>query len=156
MYENIKLHMTEKYNQLAFTDKYIFGFFFADMVYMTFKEANEIDNILTIDKASRGQGMALRFKPNKWQKAILIQNAQPICSKVLFEGLVSDSKYNRGEIFEKLVTEKYGQKWEKDNIPFTLAGDIEIDGIAYQIKFEKATFCNEKSLLNLEKQVDKL
>ena len=26
-----------------------------------------------------------------------------------------------------------------------------VDGIAYQIKFEKATFCNEKSIVNLEK-----
>ena len=90
MYENIKIYLTTEYNKLAYTDKYIFGFYFADMVYYTFAEANEIDNILTIDKASRGQGMALRFKPNKWQKAILMQYAQPICSKVFFDELVKN------------------------------------------------------------------
>jgi hypothetical protein len=64
--------------------------------------------------------------------------------------MVSDSKYNKGEIFEKLVTEAYGQEWVKDNIPFTEAGDIEVDGHAYQIKYEKATFTNEKSLMKME------
>ena len=151
MYENIKAHMTAEYNRLAYTDKYIFGFSFADAIYMTFVNADEIDNILTLDKASRGQGFALRFKPNKWQKAMLLKNAEIICSKHFFEDAVANCKYNRGEIFEKLVTEKFGQNWVKDNISFTVAGDIEIDGIAYQIKFEKATFCNEKSLLNLKK-----
>ena len=61
------------------------------------------------------------------------------------------SKYNRGEVFEKLITEYFGQTWVKDNIPYTEAVDIEVDGIAYQIKFEKATFTNEKTLARLPK-----
>ena len=47
--------------------------------------------------------------------------------------------------------EPYYDEWEKDNVPFTEAGDIEVNGIAYQIKFEKATFTNEKSIANLGK-----
>ena len=39
--------------------------------------------------------------------------------------------------------------WEKDNVPFTKDGDLTVDGVAYQIKYQKATFCNEKSLANL-------
>ena len=50
-----------------------------------------------------------------------------------------------------MITEYFGQKWEKDNVPFTEDGDITIDGIAYQIKYQKATFCTEKSLANLRK-----
>jgi len=65
--------------------------------------------------------------------------------------MVADSKYNRGEIFEKIITEKGGQAWEKDNLKFTEVPDTIIDGIGYQIKFEKATFTNEKSLASLEK-----
>ena len=48
-----------------------------------------------------------------------------------------------------MVTEFYGQTWEKDNVPFTEDGDITVDGIAYQIKFEKATFTNEKTLARM-------
>jgi hypothetical protein len=54
-------------------------------------------------------------------------------------------------VFEKLVTEYYGQQWTKDNVPFTEDGDLTVDGIAYQIKYDRATFCNEKSLANLSK-----
>ena len=78
-------------------------------------------------------------------------NAQPLCSEAYFTDLVETSKYNNGEIFEKLVTEHFGQIWEKDNVPFTEDGDLTVDGTAYQIKFQKATFCNEKSLANLTK-----
>ena len=80
-----------------------------------------------------------------------MQKSFILCSEEYFERLFADSKYNRGEIFEKLVTEYFGQVWEKDNVPFTQAGDIEIDGIAYQIKYQKATFCTEDSIANLEK-----
>ena len=81
--------------------------------------------------------------------------AQVLCSEKYFNELVAESKYNNGEIFEKLVTERFGQTWKKDDIPFTDAGDIEVEGVPYQIKFQKATFCNEKSIANLEKGLDK-
>ena len=47
------------------------------------------------------------------------------------------------------MTESFGQVWEKDNVPFTEDGDLTVNGIAYQIKFEKATFTNEKTLARL-------
>ena len=59
------------------------------------------------------------------------------------------SKYNFGEVFEKLETERVGQTWVKDNVPFTEDGDLTVDGIAYQIKFEKATFLTEAQALRL-------
>ena len=68
----------------------------------------------------------------------------------MFDETVTATKYNKGEVFEKMVTEGYGQAWEKDNVPFTKDGDLTVDGVAYQIKFEKATFTNEKSLMKME------
>ena len=59
------------------------------------------------------------------------------------------SKYNKGEVFEMLVTQHYGQTWVKDNVPFTEDGDLTVDGIAYQIKFEKATFINEAQMFRM-------
>ena len=81
----------------------------------------------------------------------MAENATALCSTLYFNELVANTKYNRGEIAEKLVTEYMGQEWKKDNVPFTEDGDITIDGVAYQIKFEKATFTNEKALANLRK-----
>ena len=139
------------YEAHAYTDQYIFGFDYKGTVYAVATDASVLPYFLKLDKASRGAGYALRFCPTTEQKLFLMaQGAEVICSTAFFKAEVTNSKYNNGEIFEKMVTEKCGQVWHKDNIPFTDDGDITVDGIAYQIKFQKATFCNEKSLANLK------
>ena len=140
------------YNALSFTHNYIFGYEYRGNVYATSVTAEVLPYILKLDKASRGAGYALRFCPTVEQKLFLMMQSTTgvICSSEYFKTVVENSIYNNGEIFEKLVTEKFGQVWEKDNIPYTEAGDIEVDGVAYQIKFQKATFTNEKSLARME------
>ena len=146
----IKKMLQDGYNKIAFTDSYILGWIVDHVVYMAVCDRGTVDAVTCLDMASRGAGYALRFKPNKSQKMLLMTcGAVALCSEAFFNDMVAGSTYNRGEIFEKLVTEHFGQIWEKDTVPFTEAGDIEVDGIAYQIKFEKATFTNEKSLMNL-------
>ena len=149
--EVIKKMLQDGYNAVAFTDKYIMGFIVNHVVYFTVCTRELVDRVTCLDRASRGAGFALRFKPNKAQKMLLMTcGAKALCSEKFFNDMVIESRYNRGEIFEKLVTEEFGQVWEKDTVPFTEAGDIEVNGTAYQIKFEKATFTNEKSLANLK------
>lgn len=150
--EIIKKMLQDGYNEVAFTDQYIMVYIVKGTVYFTVCDRHIVDRVTCLDKASRGQGYALRFKPNMGQKMLLMaENATALCSALYFNELVANTKYNRGEIAEKLVTEYMGQEWEKDNVPFTQDGDITIDGVAYQIKFEKATFTNEKALANLRK-----
>ena len=149
MNTNLFETMINRYNELAYTHNYIFGFTYKGVVYAV-KTTNEVlPYILKLDKASRGAGYSLRFKPNKNQKILLLKDAKVLCSKKYFDEQKALSKYNKGEIFEKLITEHFNQIWCKDNIPFTKAGDIEINGTAYQIKFEGGTFCNEKSISTL-------
>lgn len=137
------------YNAIAYTHKYMFGYSMNGNIYLTIADSDVLSYVLTLDKASRGAGYALRFCPNKAIKTFLHGNSVLLCSLDYFNAMVSNSKYNRGEIFEKLVTEYFGQTWEKDNVPFTDDGDLTVDGVAYQIKFEKATFCTEASLTRL-------
>jgi hypothetical protein len=142
--------LINRYNELAYTHNYIYGFYFQNVVYMVETTAETMPYILKLDKASRGAGYSLRFCPTKEQKAFLLaKGAKVLCSKEFFETSVKKSKYNKGEIFEKMVTEFYGQEWTKDNVPFTEDGDLTTNGIAYQIKFEKATFTNEKTLARM-------
>lgn len=143
--------MINRYNEVAFTHNYIWGFTYKHNVYMTITTSEVMPLVCKLDKASRGAGYALRFCPTVDQKLVLMPSATLLCSEKFFNEQVAESKYNNGEIFEKMVTEYFGQVWVKDNIPFTEAGDIETDGVAYQIKYQKATFCNEKSLANLRK-----
>lgn len=145
------LDMIDRYNEHSFTHNYIFGFSYKGNVYMTFATSEILPSVLMLDKASRGAGYSLRFKPNNDIKVALLPKAELLCSVKFFEDMVADSIYNRGEIFEKIVTERYGEVWVKDHVPFNEAGDIEIDGIAYQIKYQKASFVSEAGLHNLEK-----
>lgn len=142
--------MIDRYNAASFTHEYIFGYTDRGNVYVTFAKSDILPYVCKLDNASRGCGYALRFVPTKAQKEILkMEDTFILCSKAMFEYEVANSKYNRGEIFEKMVTEYFGQIWVKDNVPFTADGDLTINGIAYQIKYQAATFCNEKSLNNL-------
>ena len=77
--------------------------------------------------------------------------AEVLCSEEFFDELKTMSKYNFGELFEKLVTEMNGQTWVKDNVPFTEDGDLTVDGVAYQLKFEKATFITEAQMMRMER-----
>lgn len=142
--------MIDRYNELSYTHEYIFGFTYQHNVYAVYATADVLPYILMLDKASRGAGYALRFRPTREQKNFLMSmGAELICSKEWFDRLVADSRYNKGEIFEKIITEKAGQRWHKDSVPFTMDGDLTVDGIAYQIKYESATFTNERILARL-------
>ena len=57
------------------------------------------------------------------------------------------SKYNRGENFERVITETLTETvWVKDSIPFYRQGDIQLNGEEIQIKFDAAELTNEKTL----------
>ena len=142
--------MIDQYNRLSYTHQYIWGFIYKKVVYMATTTQEVVERVCTLDKASRGAGYSLRFNPTNAQKLLLMTNATVLCSEEFFNDEVKNSKYNKGEIFEKMVTEMvFGQEWEKDTVPFNKGGDVESNGVAYQIKFQKATFCNEKSLANI-------
>ena len=141
------------YNKHSFTHEYVFGFSYKGIIYSVETTNTCLPYVLTLDKASRGAGYSLRFKPTNEQKLYLLaMGAKAICSVELFKGMVAESIYNNGEIFEKLITEQAGQKWEKDNVPFYMGSDLSTDGHEYQIKFEKATFTNEKQMMKLNKR----
>ena len=147
--------LIDNYNKLSFTHDYIFGFADRGTIYCAIAKSDVLPFVLTLDCASRGCGYSLRFKPTIAQKEILKScEIFTLCSEEIFTEEVKNSKYNRGEIFEKLVAEWFGQKWEKDNIPFTESGDLKVNGIDYQIKFEKASFISEKGLQNFRSRLN--
>lgn len=146
--EVMRHKMIQFYKDTAFTHHYIFGYTYKKTVYMTVVDTDILGEIIMLDKAGHNEGVAIKFKPTTAQKLMLMSiNAEPICTQEFLENEFRNSKYNRGEIFEKIITEKFGQTWVKDNIPYTVDGDITIDGIAYQIKFQKATFLTEKGMI---------
>ncbi len=153
---NTALHasMAQRYNNASATHDYIFTFNYAgNMWALCLRDVNadKLQTLTKLDRASRGAGMALRFKPTNADKVALVSmGAQVLCSVAYFNDVFASVKYNRGEVAEMLVTEQmFAQVWHKDSVPFTVDGDINADGVKWQHKHEGATFCNERTLHNL-------
>lgn len=143
-----KQTMIKNYRKYSAADSYIVGFVLNKMLY--FVEMAEIKpRFLNVEVASRNQGENLRLRIKKAQKESLMKK-NPIC--LGFSDLLNEEKYNKGEIFEKLVTEYYGQEWKKDTIPFWVQGDINVDGREVQIKLDSATLMNTKQVKKLQKR----
>jgi hypothetical protein len=141
-----KANMIKIYRQFSAADNYILGFVYEKMLYMV--RVDEImPRYLHVEEASRNQGENLRLRLKRKHKEQLMKKA-PICLGSV--DCLHDSKYNKGEIFEKLVTEYYGQEWKKDTIPFWVQGDINLNGEEVQIKLDSATLMNTKQIARLK------
>lgn len=151
---NVVMFLMNRYERLAYTNKYIFGFRLNGLVYAYYTQSLTVGMVADTASKKNGGQKSLRYCPKKAEKQALIESgmATPICTETYFDSMVENSRYNKGEIFEKIITEKCGQKWEKDNKKFTECGDIVVKNVHYQIKFEKATFTNETTLDRLERQ----
>ena len=126
--------------------EYWFGFTLNHKVYvvtgMTFADLRPF---LRIEKAaaSKGGHSKIRIKARVAELADLLPRATLLGG----EEILADEKWNTGIKFEKVVTEQIaGQRWERDSVPFWVAGDIAIDGRQIQVKFNGAELTNEKTI----------
>ncbi len=143
------IEMLTAYLSLTKATKYIIGFVLAGRLYYT--ESKEIDEkLLKLDRASSARGgMAkIRVRLNKEAKLALVYSGK--AHLIGAEADLLNETYNRGEMFEKIITEKVaGQAWVKDSLPFWMGGDVTLNGEEIQIKFDGAELTNEKTLRRL-------
>lgn len=140
--------MIRNYNNLAAAHKYIVGFVQGQKLYYTIMNSCIRDDMLKLDRASSSKGgmLKVRVRVSAKLKAMLIGTGKAIVCGMVDE-LVKDSKYNKGENFERIVTEKLtGELWVKDSIPFYVKGDITLNGEEVQVKLDGAELTNEKTL----------
>lgn len=149
------IEMFEIYLANAFTINFIVGGECGDVVKFQFVKAEDLVNNLTIQDGSgkeRGSKI-LRLLFSKELKKMVNNNGITLCTKSEFEELAKkvggNGRSNRGLALEKLITEYFGQEWHADSKKFTESGDIEINGVSYQIKGHKATFTNELTIKEL-------
>ena len=70
------MNLIDRYNAIAFTHNYIWGFIYKKNVYMAITTSEVMPYVCTLDKASRGAGYAIRFKPNMAQKAYMLNECK--------------------------------------------------------------------------------
>ena len=138
--------MMTAYNKNSASHIYYFGFVVAGLLYvMTGMTFDELSAYFKADRASskRGGFAKIRIKANSADLKALLPKALLIGSA----DLLNDSHWNKGETFEKIITEMFtADKWVKDTVPFFLAGDAVIDGENVQIKLNGVELTNEKIL----------
>lgn len=148
--------MISIYHLNSASKKYIVGFIRNGKVYYVTITFEKLTEMLKACKASskRGGFNKVRvYMSAKLQKEFL-ENGMAM--EIGTPGQLISDTYNKGEMFEKLITETLtADKWEKDSIPFYMAGDIKLNGENIQIKLNGAELTNERCLTNMLKKMGK-
>jgi len=141
--------MIRNYRKFSAADAYIIGFVYKHELY-TIAVDEIAPRFIKVERASskNGGGLKIQFRLNNQHKQCLIKKG---AEKVGDENLVYNSEYkNKGVAFEALVSEKNNIPYRgKDSVPFYIDGDLTINGVSYQIKFEGAQIVEERTLKKL-------
>lgn len=126
----------------------VFGFEYETRVYMAILDAIPASWVKLVKKSSkRGGENKLRLEVNKTEKAKLLRKAVMVGTLDIIDTI----KGNKGDSWEKWVTEHYKQVWKKNSIPYYKDGDITVCGEKLQIKWENATLANESTIREAER-----
>lgn len=141
--------MIRNYRKFSAADSYILGFIYKHEVYMI--EVKEImPRYMRVEHESSRKGGCAKLQlrlPQNYQKQLMRKGAICLGSEDILNG-----EYNKGVEFERLVSELNGQTFRgKDNVPFYVEGDLEIEGRQVQIKFNGAQIVVERTLKKLQK-----
>lgn len=113
--------------------------------------ADDMGAYLTMDRksSSHGGGLVLRFRPTTTYKADMRNRygAVTICTYgELVETLENmravahkPRKLNLGHAVEYVLCKRWGVKWELDDTSHKVKGDITLDGVEYQVKWQGAS-----------------
>jgi hypothetical protein len=138
--------MMNAYNARSASHTYALGFVEAHNLYAVKLNFEELSRFFKLDRASTKKGgfAKIRIKLTAKDRAELSATAELIGAEDL---LSKDAKHNKGENFERELTERWtSETWEKDSVPFWVAGDLRVDGVEIQVKLDGAELTNERTL----------
>lgn len=142
------------YNEHSYTtDNYIVGYHKDNLVYASVIKYHFV-NLATVDTSSSKSGhqsKCLRYRQSSKTVKTIEENAietYVLCTLEQLEQLAREysNRANRGKAFERLVTEHYGQTWTDDHVEWWAGADITVNGVGYQIKYDRCNFCNERQI----------
>jgi len=148
--------LTDRYHAMSAADAYIIGFPRHGKVYAVRVSFNELCTCLRESRKSSARGGAYQLRvyiPSvEMMKFIATGRATAIADESELDATFNGKKLNKGDAFEKLVTEKLaGKNWEGHNsVPFYKAGDVNINGEEIQVKFQNAELTNEDTMARAE------
>ena len=144
-----KTTMIKNYRKFSAANAYILGFEYKHSIYYIM--VNEIPpRYMTVERESSKKGGAqkLQLRLKKAYKEQLIRKG------AIYMGgeEILIGEYNKGVEFERLISEMNGQAFRgKENVGFWVEGDLEINGLQVQVKFNGAQIVVEKTLERLKR-----
>ena len=141
--------MMNRYHARSAASTYALGFVCHGKLYVTRMNFEELSRYFKLYRASskRGGFAKIRIRLSSAERMELAETAELIGDESL---LMKDAAHNKGENFERELTERWtGETWVKDSVPFWVAGDIKVNGVEIQVKFDGAELTNEKTLARI-------
>jgi len=145
--------MINAYNAHSASHTYALGFVQGGDLYVAKLNFAQLSRYFKLDRASKSHGgmLKIRIRMSASDRAELSYTAEKLGAEDL---LTADPAHNKGENFERILTERWTrQTWVKDNVPFWVAGDLQVNGVEIQVKLDKAELTNEKLLGRLASMV---
>ena len=130
---------------------YIIGIYYNNKVIVYVCHGLNLGALATVDRTSKAKGgcaASLKYRQAAARTQVIKEHAVDVfelCSLDTLNRVAHEvsKRPNRGVAFEKLVTEHYGQTWERDHLEWWNGPDIVVNGEPFQIKYDKATLCHE-------------
>lgn len=133
------------YEETTAARRTVFGFEYEKRIYMAILDTIPSRWVkLAQESSKRGGENKLRLEVSKTEKAKLLRKAVMVGTLEI----INTIKNNKGDSWEKWVTEHYKQAWSKKSTPYYEDGDITVCGEKLQIKWENATLANESTIRN--------
>lgn len=140
--------MLETYNAHAGAHVYLLGFVRKAKVYYFTTDFAELTSYTRHSTTSSHRGgcnqIRIYIRSSVIDELLESGRAQYLCDDSIFE---AQDSYNRGDHFERAVKELLtGEEWHKNKDPFWTGGDVRINGVEVQVKFNSAELTNENTL----------
>ena len=144
------------YRKYTGAEQYIIGFLHQHILWAI--QVEEImPRYMTMKAESKGHAEKLQMDLKaKHKKELIKKGATPLCTEEEF--LAMNDMHNKGFTFERYIFELNGQgeQWERDNVGFWVCGDININGVETQVKFQNAQIVAVPTLHRLQKEKEKI
>lgn len=142
-------HFVKEYNRLNGADKYIVAFPFNNEIHYVVVNHLKM-NWLKLSREAKSKGGHQKVKLYASLKELATMNHFYLCDKETFEEWTK-FYHNKGNAIEKIIADVNGMDFTPNSFPFYRGGDIEIDGVSYQLKWYEASLTNIVTLHNAQK-----
>lgn len=148
--EMTKANFFHYYNKLSGCDAYLIFFKYKKNIYV--HKCSHIAPRWTVkryESSSKGGWMKYRMELNNTHKKQLLAKSTLVMTEKEFNSMPYSNDGHKCEYWLHNITNQPGE-YKRDVERFDKRGDITIDGIKYQVKFENATLTNVNAIHNAQ------